>query len=479
MNTPSIKKNFVYSTAYQILTMAVPFITTPYVSRVLGADGIGIYSFTSSVVAFFTMFAALGVMSYGAREISRVRNNRSLLSRLFWEIELLVAFSTAVCLLLWGVWMICAPKYNVIYLILSMSIIGVVADISWFFTGLEQFKYIVLRNSTVKFLGTISLFVFIREKDDLNLYIFLMTLINLLGAFSMWMYIPQMVDRVNWSTLHVRKHFGETLVYFIPTIATSLYTILNKVLLGFIGDDIRDNGYYEQANRIINICQMLTFTALNRVLGARIAFLFVENKIEEIQKRIEKSLHYILFTGLGLIFGLQALTPRFVPWFFGAGFEPVIFLLQLLSPIILIIGISNCLGSQYYTPAGLRKQSARYIIVGAVVNLVLNLILIPYFGAIGAVSGSLVAELTITCLYVYNCGEYLTLSQLGRNGWRKVIAGILMYLVISSISCTIDNNTVFCIVSVIIGVFTYILILVLMHDKFALDLVSMLKKHKM
>ena len=144
-HTYSVKKNFALSTAYQILILAVPFVTTPYVSRVLGADGIGVYSFTNSIVLYFTMFAALGTMSYGAREISRARDNRGQLNRLFWEIELLVVCTTLFCIVLWGVWIVIAPEYNIIYLVLTMSLLATIADISWFFTGLEQFKYIVLR----------------------------------------------------------------------------------------------------------------------------------------------------------------------------------------------------------------------------------------------------------------------------------------------------------------------------------------------
>ena len=152
--------------------------------------------------------------------------------------------------------------------------------------------------------------------------------------------------------------------------------------------------------------------------------MFVEQKLEEIRQRIDKSLQYILLVGTGITTTLIAIAPRFVPWFFGEGFEPTIIIIQLLSPIVLIIGISNCLGSQYYTPAGLRKQSARYIIMGAIVNLVLNILLIPCLGAIGAVIGTLTAELTIAVLYLYNCNGFMTLKQIFSNAWRKVAAAV-------------------------------------------------------
>lgn len=466
MQTPSVKKNFALSTVYQMLLLAAPFITAPYVSRVLGAEGIGTYSFTSSIATYFTMFAALGTMSYGKREIARVRDCKEKLSRLFWEIEALVVCTTVACIILWAVWVLFAPEYNLIYLILTMSLLGTMADISWFFMGLEQFKYIVVRNSMVKIVGIILLFVFIHEKDDLIFYIFLMTLTNLLGALSMWMYIPKMVSKVEWHTLHIIPHLKETLIYFIPTIATSVYTILNKVLLGFICDDIRENGYYEQATKIIGIGQTLTFVALNSVLGARIAYLFAENKIEEIRQRIDKSLNYILLVGFCICFGMIAIASRFVPWFFGAGFSRCVILIQLLSPIVLIIGISNCLGDQYYTPAGLRKLSARFIVIGAIVNLLLNLCFIPFYGAVGAVIGSLLAELTITVLYLCNCNGHMTLRQILKAGWKKAVAGIVMLYVVYYTSGTITNDTASIIVSGLLGVLAYGSLLFLFQDQF-------------
>lgn len=466
MQSPNIKKNFALGTAYQILNLVLPLITAPYVSRVLGAEGIGIYSFTGSIVAYFTMFAALGTMSYGAREISRARDDKEKFSRLFWEIESLSVLTSTVCIALWTIWVIFAPEYNVIYLILTMTLLGSMADISWFFTGLEQFKYIVARNTIVKVAGIILLFVFIKEKTDLTLYIFLMTLTNLLGTLSMWMYIPKMVNKIEIQSIRLKTHFKETLVYFIPSIATSLYTVLNKVLLGAIGNNIEENGYYEQATRIINIAQTLTFVSLNNVLGTRISYLFAHKKIEEIHQRIDDSINYILLTGFGICFGIIAIAPHFVPWFFGDEFINVIFLLQLLSPIILIIGISNCLGSHYYTPAGLRKQSAKYIVVGAVVNLLLNVSLIPFYGAKGAVVGSLAAEFTITVLYFANCKDYLKLSQLILIGWKKLISATIMAVVIYYVAANIPQKTLSVIVPIICGIFVYVILLFALRDKF-------------
>ena len=189
-----------------------------------------------------------------------------------------------------------------------------------------------------------------------------------------------------------RNHFHETLIYFIPSVATSVYTVLDRTLIGTITNNRAENGFYHYTMQIINIMKALTFSSLNMVLGSRIAYLFAEEKYDEIKERIRDSINYILFMGIGICFGLIGVSGRFVPLYLGPGYDRVVTMLVLMSPIVVIIGVSNCLGSQYYTPSGNRKLSAKFIIIGAIVNLTLNLILIPRFWGYGAIVASLIAE---------------------------------------------------------------------------------------
>lgn len=466
MVNPSIKKNVILSTAYQLLTVITPFITAPYIARVLGADGVGIVSYTESIQTYFSMFAALGTVGYGTREIARVRNNVAARSKLFFEIELLTILTTTFCLLLWFVWIYANVNYRVYYLVWTMTILSVIFDISWLYMGMEQFQYIVYRNAFFRILGIVALFLFVKTHDDLAIYIAITAGSALLGNLSMWLYLPKMVVRVEWRHLRVWPHFKETLIYFIPTIATSIYTVLDKTLLGiFVGSAV-ENGYYEQTTKIIRISQSLTFAALNSVLQARMSLLFAEQKFAEIHERIRKSIDYILFMGFGVVFGLIGVADVFVPWFFGPGYDKVIPLLQLMSPIILIIGISNCLGSQYYTPAGLRKTSAKFIILGSIVNLLLNLILIPYLWSYGAVISSLMAELVISALYLKFCGDYLTIKVIVGKAWKKLVAAVIMLCVIYLIPYFIGSGIGTLVTQILLGIIIYSFFLLILKDSF-------------
>lgn len=479
MKTVSIKKNIIINTFYQILTMIIPFVTAPYIARVIGPKGVGVYSFTTSIQTYFSMFAALGTVSYGARLIARARDNEEERSKYFWEIEVLTILTSIICLIGWGMLIYFCKEYKIYYLILTMNLLNTMFDISWFYTGLEQFKYTVTQNSIFKILGVILLFIFVKDSSDLGIYMTIMSLTTLLGTMSMWLYLPKFLKKINFKDIKIKYHFKETFIYFIPTIATSIYTVLDKTLIGIITNSEEENGYYEQATKIINMTKALTFTAVNSVVGSRISYLFVNNEIDEIKEKIHTSINYIFFMGFGIMFGLIGVASNFVPLFFGTGYDSVINLIRILSPIVIIIGISNCLGSQYYNPAGLRAQSAKYIIVGSITNLFLNLLFIPKFSSYGAAIATIIAETVISILYLKNCNNFVNTQNLLQYSWKKIIAGIIMLIIIFLTGIIkINSKMLILMLQVIFGFTTYIVILMLLKDDFINFAISKLQNMK-
>ena len=463
---PSVRLNFVMSMAYQVLVVILPMITAPYVARVLGADKSGIYSFTASYQTYFSMFAALGTVSYGSREIARNRKDRPLRSKLFWEIELMTVLTSTISIIAFIAFIASRDRYQIYYIPQIMAILAVMFDISWFFTGIEEFRYIVTKNAVFKLLGAVMIFALVHKPEDLLIYIIILSASTMLGNMSMWIHMPRFLDSVDFRTLKIRRHLKETLVYFIPSVATSVYTVLDKTLIGEITRNEAENGNYDKVVQIINIMKALTFTALNSVLGARISFLFAEKKYDEIRRRIETSINYILFMGLAIGFGLAGVAPRFIPWFLGPGYDRSVMMLIMMSPIVVIIGVSNCLGSQYYTPSGKRAQSARFIIAGSVVNLILNLILIPRFWGYGAIAASLIAELTITILYITFAGESFHPFVLVRDGWKKLIAAALMFAAVRLIDPYFNSNFIALVCEVCLGGAIYIAVQFILRDSF-------------
>lgn len=463
-NTPSIKKNFIISSFYELLCVITPFITAPYVSRVLGAEKIGIWSYTNSIESYFTMFAVLGTATYGAREISRSRKDKKLNSKLFWEIELLSVITSFFCLIFWGIFVFQSGEYKIYYLILTINLLSAMFDISWFYKGLEEFKYTVTKNMIVKLSVLILLFTFVKKPEHLWLYFIFQTSAAFLGNLSMWISLKKFLVPVNIKELKIFHHFSETIVYFIPTIATSIYQVLDKTLIGIITKDPKQNGYYEQANRIISIVKSLSFKSICSVAGARVSLLFAEEKFDEIKQRINKSMDLIMFLCFGCCFGIIGVAKTFVPVFFGKGYETVIPILQLLSPVVIIISISSCLSAHYYTPAGLRSKSCYFEITGAIVNLTINLILIPRLETIGAVIGTLIAETVITTLYIIFSNHYLTLKSFISFTWKKIIASLIMLFIILCVQIKLSNPYISLVIQILAGGISYIIILIILKD---------------
>lgn len=470
----SIRKNFILNTISQILRIITPFITTPYVSRVLGVDNIGVFSYFYSIQSYFCLFAVLGTLEYGSREIARSRDERNKTSLIFWEIECLVIFTSIVMIAGWFFFILLNPDNRALFVILTTYLLAAMLDITWLYSGLELFSYIVARNIFVRIVEVVLIFLMVRSADDLLVYCAIMGGGTLIGNISLWLGIGRYVDYLKLKQLKPFRHLKGTFVFFLPTIATTLYTVVDKTLIGLITHSTYENGCYEQATKVISIAKAVTFASLNAVLSPRSSYLFVKGEFTRIKENLVLSLDIMFLLGFGFAFGIAAISDRFVPVFFGPGYDKVSLLLKLLSPIIVIITISNALGSQYYNPAGLRLKSCKYLFIGAICNVLINLILIPLYKSAGAVVASLVAEFVISLLYLKNCDGYLHLYTIFRLSYKKIISGVLMFVLILLMPALVEERLTNLLVSAGLGSFLYFVCLFVLRDSCILYLARQL-----
>ena len=466
MKEPSVKVNFIYNTIYRVLGVMIPLITAPYASRVFGAEGVGINSYVASIAIYFTLFASLGSLTYGQREIAMHRNERQKVSMIFWEIEALIFIATIICLFVWAILIILTKQYQIYFLIQTMTIVSVIFNISWLYSGLEQFKVIVVRNSVIQIIGILFLFIYIKKPEDLPLYMLVSVAANLLGYLSMWSLLKQYVDLIPLKKLRPFRHFKGVVEYFIPTIASSVYQYLDKIMLGLMTFDTIENGYYEQTTKIVNMMLGVTIS-LDVVMESRMSFLFAEGKDDEIKERLQRSMEFTLFISIPITFGICGIAGGFVPWFFGPGYEKVILLLVIYSIIVIFTSINCCLGGQYLTPCGYRNKSTKALIVGSVVNLVLNAILIPYCQSLGATIATLACETVITFLYVHLSKGFMSWSIILRKAAKKLVAATIMLLVVLAIGYGREGNIVLTLIQVLVGVIIYGSLLFVQRDVFA------------
>lgn len=477
---PSLKMNIALNMLYEVLVVVTPLITAPYVSRVLQADGVGINSYTTSLLTYFTLFASLGTANYGKKVIAAHRDDISSYSKAFWEIELITVFTTTICLAIWIAFAFFYTQYTAYMLVLSFTLLSALFDISWLYGGLEKFQYTVTVNSVFKIASVICIFLFVNDKKDVLVYTAIMAISTLLGNVSMWLFLPKQVIITKVERSSIMKHLRGILVYFGPTIATSIYTVLDKTLIGIITDSNLQNGYYEQATKIINIVKSVCFNSINGVMVARASFLHSHYNVVELNKIKDISYHIISFLSIGACFGLIGISDIFVPFFFGAGYDPVVELITILSIVVVVIGISSVANTVYYVAGGYMRKATKLILIGSLTNLILNIVLITKYQAIGAAISTLIAESIITILFVHGTDGFIKWSDIVSVISRKIVAGIVMLIFILTIKRILIGMNDVTILTVMIsgGVLVYILILILLRDPSLRYGVSLLKRKR-
>lgn len=471
MAKKSIVKNYIYNLIYQMLTIVLPLVTTPYLSRVLGAGPIGIYGYTLSIITYFILFGSLGIAMYGQREIAYVQDKKEEQSKTFWEIVIFRIITMTVALIIFYLTFCLKGEYSLYYKILILELVANAIDISWYFQGVEDFGKTVVRNIIVKSLSLVCIFIFIKSPEDLWKYFLIYTLANLLGNLTMWMYIPKILPKIRLKELNLTKHIKPTLALFVPQIATQIYVVLDKTMVGNITGNMSEVGYYEQAQKIVKAL-MLVVTALGTVMSSRIANTYALKKDNEIKKYLEKSFNAVWFLGIPITLGLIAITPKMVPWFYGDGFNSVIPLLIATSPIILIIGLSNVTGSQYLIQVGNQRVFTISVTTGAVVNVIFNFILINMLGTIGAVISSNLAEISVLVVQLYYLREKIKIKNIFKNSWKYIISGIIMSIVVYAISIKMNTSCINTLIQICIGGILYFILLIIFKEQFINEIIN-------
>ncbi|MDO5557060.1 MAG: flippase [Clostridia bacterium] len=472
MSKKSVSINYFYNLFYQILVIVLPLITTPYLSRTLGAEAIGTYSFTLSIVTYFVLFGSLGVAIYGQREIAYVQDNKKSKTSIFWEIFLLRLITMVISMIIYYLIYGIKGNYVIYYRILIIELINQAVDISWFFQGLEEFKKTVIRNSAVKLLFVASVFLFIKTPNDLIKYILIVSLANLFGNVSLWLYLPKYLNKIKLKELNIIKHFKPIIILFIPQIAIQLYTVMDRTMIGMICPDIEEVGFYEQAQKIVKLLLTIV-TSLGTVMIPRMAHTLSKDDQFMVKEYIKKSFSFVVFLAFPICVGICLIAKEFVPIFFGEGYDQVIILIQVISPIILFIGISNLIGNQYLLPARKQKEFTISVTCGAVVNMILNYFLIKEFAAMGASIATVIAEFVVVAIQSYYIYKIINIKEIFDIARNNIIATIVMFFVVVILNKIVGLTEIACVVfKTVIGVLSYIGMLFLLKDEFVNTLVD-------
>lgn len=448
----SIKKNFIYNVAYQILIMFIPLITTPYVSRVLGSTGIGKYSYANSIAAYYVMFIMLGLNNYGNRTIAKVKNDKEKLRTSFWSIYLLQFFLGLFINLIYLIYCIFISENPKISLAVGFYVFSACFDINWLFFGLEKFKISVIRNAIIKVLSTIAIFLFVKKSNDTIIYCLIITCSLLISQLVLWPYIFKQIKFYKPKLREITVHIKPNLFLFLTVIAVSLFKVFDKIMLGMMTTKTQV-GFYESSEKVINIPTAL-ITSLGTVMLPRMTNMVANN-----DKRSEKTIYYsilfAMFISSSLCFGIMAISKQFVPLFYGKGFEVCITLFIVLLPTCLFLAFANVIRTQYLLPHQMDKSYVISAFLGAAINIMINLLLIKNYGAVGVAVGTLFAEATVCIYQCYQVRKFLPIYIYIKKSIPLIVSGLIMFICLFNFEIEAISTIQLLILKIVLGVILY------------------------
>lgn len=456
----NITRNYIYSVLYQILIIVVPLITAPYLTRIMGATNLGVYSYTNSVAYYFYLFAMLGISNYGNRTIASVRDDKSQRSNIFCELIYMQIFIGILVSVMYVLYLfnlaLSKDEYFLPSIIWIMYVISGAIDITWFFWGIEKFSITVQRNIIIKILITIGVFIFVKDANDLLIYIVLNAGGFFVSAVILWIQVPRYITFVEIKLKDAFKHFKSNLVLFIPVIAVSIYTVMDKVMLGNYSS-MDQLGFYDNIQKIMTLPTGI-ITALGTVMLPRISNLLAKGNRDYAISFISMAMQFSNFFSIALCLGLAAIAPCFTTVYFGLEFSETSTMMELFCITIIFISWANVIRTQFLIPSGNDKAYIISVLVGALSNFIINSLLISKLGAIGAVWGTICAEFVVAFLQTIFVKKELPIKAYLRESVVFIFPGIMMFISVRIVFRHLGLSVLSLIIQIIVGILVYLLI---------------------
>lgn len=457
MKKDNVKSNFIFQMFYQVVTLAIPLIIAPYLTRTLGDKSLGIYTFTFSIMSCFMTIARLGIDKHGQRVIAAASDNHKKLRITFWSLYFVHVLFTILALILYICFItIFFRKYYTICLIQGLALFGVIFDITWFFYGIENFKFIVLENLCVKISELLLIFVLVKNNSDLSVYTFIMSFSICIGYFVILPYVVKNVKPIRFTIKDVEQHLKPLCILFFAVLAITAYQMIDKTLLGLLSTEA-NVAYYEYANKIVNVPVNLVYVT-GTVLMPRACAYAAKGDLNNQIKYMRYSLHFVCFLGFGAMFGFLSVANLFSIIYYGESFAYCGGVIMSLCPVIILLGIENVIRTQFMIPNQMDKQFTSCIVITTIVNLILSAILVPIIGVYGAVIGTLIAELICTIIQLILCKNVLSLKKVLTTSIPYLIAGVIMFCIINVIKIKFNLTFGHLLLQILIGGLCYCII---------------------
>lgn len=385
-----VKKNFIYLSIYTIFELALPLVTSPLLTRKLGAESLGIYTYTYSIVSIYVVIAELGVYRFGMREIAKVEDNQDKLNHKYTDIF----FTHAVNAFgIFVIYLLSIFVFNVdnkfIFFLQSGNIIASLIDNAFFYVGMEDIKDLSIRDGAVKLVSFIGIVLLIHKPSDLAMYTILMVLSSLIARIVALIYARKYVQFTKPTWSKVKLYYPPMILLMIPALSLVVYDSIDKIMIGKFYSKA-EVAYYDAASRVLIVKNIIS--SLGTVMAPRLANLFARKKEAEAQREFEYSMEICLIMAYLFMAGFIVVAKQFAPFFWGESFSRCANLMSLLSVCIPIWTIGEVIRNQYLLPIGRDKEYTASFLVGVTTNIIFNFLFIPSSGAIGSIWATIIAE---------------------------------------------------------------------------------------
>lgn len=457
----SMKKNLIYQTLYQVLATAMPLITAPYISRVLGAEQLGVYTYIATIANYFTVVAGLGIGTHGTRSIALNRSDIEKESKIYYQIRFIqcgVAVIVSVAYIVFVT--IYVTENEIIYWIQLIWIVNCAFDVNWFFNGIEEFKITVTKNTIIKITTLIGIFSLVHNKNDTWIYALILAGSTIVSNIVLWIKIHNYVIRVKIPIKDALRHVKPAVLLFIPYVAMTLYHQMDKSMLGSYGLYIQ-LGYYSNADKIVNIL-IGVISGFGAVSLPRVSALLSINKKDEYLNVINKSIALIMFLCSALAFGIAAVSKEFTPIFFGKEFSECAPIVAALSMVIFFKSLATIARNQYLMPLGKDIEYMASVFSGVVINFCLNSLLIKEHGAMGAVIATLITECIVSLAQLISMNHFVNVFAPLRQSLVYLPMGVIMYLFVRLLAnFDFINGFIGLVVEIVLGALLYIIMVLI------------------
>lgn len=455
MKTGSMKKNFVFQMIYQIVVYLVPLIVAPYLTRTLGSERLGTYSYINTFVVYAGLVANLGIATYGQRLIARNRDNDISLRKSFWSLYVLHFITVTIAIILYFfVAVFIVKSNNKMFLIQVFFVLATMFDVTWFFYGLENFKTVVIKNCIVKIIECLLIFLLVRTRTDIYKYAIIMSMSSMAGEIVLIPQAMKIVPPIRFSYKDFTEHFKPMLLLFSSTVAVTLYTVFDKSLIGAMGST-NDVAIYEYSAKIIEIPKQI-LNVIGMVILPRACNAFAVGKYDNQKKYMDISIFLTCFLGSSFAFGLVAVSDKFSLLYYGKEFIECGKVIAYMTPLILIILIGNIYRTEYIIPAKLDKQLTFCHITSSILNLIISFTMIPIIGIYGAIVGTMFAETFGLIYQMHYCKKLYPVKQLFKNLIPFIVIGVIMFLAVNLIDINLDNSLLSLMIEIIAGAVIYL-----------------------